>query len=216
MSWQAIDRRAVAEEHLGPGLSEAAREKIRAFFPRYPTRRAVVLPALHIAQDEIGYISLRAMRDVAELLELPPSAVMDVVTFYTHFWTRPKGRKVIVLCRSISCALMGADALQQAIERKLGIGEHETTPDGEYSFMTEECLAGCDHAPCLLINERMHRRVRPEDLDRILADPDNDRLTVPRSSLFDAPRRSDDPTPSQAELPESTARLAGRTDPPRG
>lgn len=188
MSWQAIDRTTVAEDKLGPGLSDAVKEKIRAFFPRYPTRQAVVLPALHIAQDALGYVSLRAMKEIAELLELPPSKVMDVVTFYTHFWTHPKGRKTLMLCRSISCELLGAGRLKDAIRAKLGIGEHETTADGEYSFMTEECLAACDHAPCLMVNEKMHKCVKAEDLDRILADANNDRLDVPRSELFDAPR----------------------------
>lgn len=188
MSWRVIDRTKVAPEQLGPGLSEAVKEKIRSFFPRYPTRRAAVLPALHIAQDAIGYISLRAMREIAELLEIPPSAVMDVVTFYTHFWTHPKGRKVITVCRSISCELMGGAELLAALKARLGIDEHGTTPDGEYSLVCEECLAACDHAPCMMINERMHQRVRVADLERILGDPDNDRLTVPRSDLFDAPR----------------------------
>ncbi len=188
MSWKAINRTTVAEERLGPGLSEAVKEKIRSFFPRYPTRQAALLPALHIAQDDLGYISLRAMRDIAALLELPPSAVMDVVTFYTHFWTHPKGEKVITVCRSLSCELMGGDGLLAALKQKLGIDEHQTTPDGKYSLMTEECLAGCDHAPCMLINEKMHKRVSVSDLDRILADPENDKLDLPRSDLFDAPR----------------------------
>lgn len=189
--WQAIDRKRVAEEELGPGLSAAAKEKIRSFFQRYPTRRAALLPALHIAQDEIGYCSLRAMREIAELLEIPPSDVMDVVTFYTHFWTHPKGRKTIVVCRSLTCELMGGQQLLAALKEKLGIDEHETTPDGEYSLMSEECLAACDHAPCMMINEKMHKCVRVEDLDRILADPDNDKLDVPRSDLFDAPPRAE-------------------------
>ena len=108
MSWNAIDRQTVAEEKLGPGLSEATKEKIRSFFSRYPTKKAVCLPALHIAQDELGYVSLRAMREIAELLEIPPAAVMDVVSFYTHFWTHPRGEKTIVACRSLSCELMAA------------------------------------------------------------------------------------------------------------
>ncbi len=190
MSWRTIDRRTVAEDKLGPGLSDAAKEKVRSFFPRYPTRRVVLLPALHIAQDELGYVSLRAMREIAELLGVPPAAVMDLVTFYTHFWTKPKGRKTIVVCRSLTCEVLGEPALLAALERKLGIREHETTPDGEYSLMTEECLAACEHAPCMLINEKLHKCVRVDDLDRILADPDNDRLTVPRSDLYDAPRGS--------------------------
>lgn len=188
MSWQTIDRTAVADEALGCGLSEAVKEKIRSFFPRYPTKRAALLPALHVIQDAIGYVSLRSMRDVAELLGISPSDVMDVVTFYTHFWTRPKGKKVIVLCRSLTCQLMGQPALQEAIQSKLGVEDHGSSEDGRYSFMTEECLAGCDHAPCMLINEKMHKRVTLEGLDAILEDANNDKLDMPRSDLFDAPR----------------------------
>lgn len=189
MSWKVIDRKTTTDEQLGPGLSEAAKAKIREFFPRYETKRAVVLPALHIAQDEIGHISLRCMREIAEILELPPAQVMDVVTFYTHFWTHPKGEKVVMLCRSISCELMGGRKLQEAVEKKLGIGEHETTADGRYSLMTEECLAACDHAPCMMVDEKMHKRVKPEDVDRILDDPNNTKLEMPRSELFDAPNK---------------------------
>lgn len=189
MSWKVVDRKTVSEDKLGPGLSAAAKDKIRSFFPRYPSKKAVMLPALHIAQDEIGYVSLRAMREVAELLEVPPAAVMDVVTFYTHFWTHPKGKKVVMVCRSISCEVMGGRKLLEAVQKKLGVGEHETTKDGKYSLMTEECLAACDHAPCLMINEKMHKCVKVEDLDRILNDPNNDKLDAPRSDLYDAPRR---------------------------
>lgn len=187
MGWQAIDRNTVDPSELGPGLSEEVKAKIRTFFPRYPSKRAVMLPALHIAQEAIGYISLRAMREIAELLEVPPAAVMDVVTFYTHFWTHPKGRKTIVLCRGISCELMGGKAVREQIEQTLGVQDHGTTADRRYSYMTEECLAGCDWGPCMLINEKMHKCVRPEDVERILNDPDNDKLNIPRSDLFDAP-----------------------------
>lgn len=187
MSWKVIDRNTVAPDHAGPGLSDAAKEKIRGFFPRYPTKRAVALPALHIAQDEIGYVSITAMREIADLLEIPPAAIMDVVTFYTHFWTHPKGKKVITVCRSITCQLLGQRDLQDTIEQQLGISEHGTSADGRYSLVTEECLAACDHAPCMLVNEKMHKRVRPADIGRILDDPSNDKLEVPRSDLFDAP-----------------------------
>lgn len=199
MAWQTIDRRTVAPDQLGPGISDAAKAKIRGFFPRYPTKQACMLPALHIAQEEVGYISLQVMHDIADLLELPPSKVMDVVTFYTHFWTHPRGEKVLVLCRSLSCQLLGADKLQQRIEQKLGIHDHATTPDGKFSFMTEECLAACDFAPCLMVNEKMHKNVTPEKLDQILADPASDRLTIPRSNLYDAPHGH--AAPAQAGRP---------------
>ena len=188
MSWKAIDRNAaVVDAEAPPLLSEAVREKIRSFFPRYETKRAALLPALHIVQNTLGHVPYAAMVEIAELLEIHPSDVLDTISFYTHFWTHPKGRKVITVCRSISCEVLGGAAVLEELKKQLGIDEHETTPDGEYSLMTEECLAGCDHGPCMLINERLHRRVKPEDVAGILADPDNDRVSTERSDLFDAP-----------------------------
>ncbi|GMU38111.1 MAG: NAD(P)H-dependent oxidoreductase subunit E [Phycisphaerae bacterium] len=188
MSWKTLDRNTPAFPKDAPAaLSEPVREKIRSFFPRYATKRAVLLPALHVVQDALGHVSMQAMKEIAELLEIHPSEVMDTVSFYTHFWTHPKGEKVIVACRSISCEALGGQQVIDAVKQHLHVKEHGTTADGKYSFMTEECLAGCDHAPCLLIGERMHQQVRAEDVPKLLADPDNDRIAAPRSALFDAP-----------------------------
>jgi NADH-quinone oxidoreductase subunit E len=188
MSWPTIDRiTPVVDDKAEPLLSEAVRKKIRSFFPRYETKRAVLLPALHVVQDALGHVPWQAMKELAELLEIAPGDAFDVVTFYTHFWPEVRGQKVIVVCRSLSCQLMGADAVLAAFKQALGIGEHETTADGKFSLVTEECLAGCDHAPCVLINEKLHRCVRPEDVPRLLADENSDKLDVPRSTLFDAP-----------------------------
>ncbi len=190
MSWQTINRNeAVIDPKAPPLLSEAVRVKIRSFFPRYETRRAVLLPALHIVQDALGHVPWQAMAEIAELLEIHPSDVIDTISFYTHFWTHPKGKKVVTVCRSISCEVMGGAAVLEEVKRRLGIEEHETTADGEYSLATEECLAGCDHAPCLLINERLHKKLQVQDVERLLADPQNDRIAVPRSELFDGPRK---------------------------
>jgi NADH:ubiquinone oxidoreductase subunit E len=206
MAWKAIDRiQPVVDPDAAPLLSDAVREKIRSFFGRYETKRAAVLPALQIAQNELGHVSLQAMVEIAELLELQPSEVYDTATFYTHFWTEPKGRKTIVCCRSTSCALLNGDAVLQAFKDALGIGEHQTTADGEYSLMTEECLAGCDHAPCVLINERLHHRVKPEDVPQLLADPDNDKLDVPRSTLFDPPPAGEKPATASEAGPDNSA-----------
>lgn len=192
MAWKAIDRISPAnDDGTEPLLDEAVKAKIRAFFPRYPSKRAALLPALHIVQNAYGHISHRAMRDIAELLEIPPSQVLDTVTFYAHFWTHQKGRKTIVACRSLSCELTGARAVHEAIRTHLGIEEHGTTPDGEYSFVTEECLGACECGPCLLINEKLHKCVKPEDVPRLLADPDNDRIDLPRSTLYDGPTEAE-------------------------
>ena len=186
MAWEAINRsRPAADDGDSPQISEAVKEKIRVFFARYPSKQAALLPALHIVQETYGHISHRAMRDVAELLGLAPAEVMDTASFYAHFWTRPKGRKVIVSCRGLSCELMEIQEVNRAICEHLGIKEHETTANGEYTFVTEECLGVCEYAPCFLINERLHKNVRPEDVPRILADPDNDRIEVERSDLYD-------------------------------
>ena len=171
-------------------MSEAVKKKIRTFFPRYETKRAVLLPALHIVQDALGHVPWQAMEEIAEVLEIHPSDVIDTISFYTHFWMHPKGEKVITVCRSLSCEIMGGTAVLDELKMQLGIGEHETTPDGKYSLVTEECLAGCDHAPCLLINEKLNKRVKPQDVSKLLSEPDNDRLCVSRSALFDAPSAS--------------------------
>jgi len=189
MAWNAIDRITPVADPKAPAmLSDAVREKIKSFFPRYETKRAVLLPALHIVQDALGHVPWRAMVEIAELLEIAPSDVFDTVSFYTHFWIEPKGKKVVTVCRSISCELMGGDRVLDIVKGELGIQEHQTTKDGKFSLATEECLAGCDHAPCLIVNERMHKRVRPEDVPKILADERNHEIPFPRSELFDAPQ----------------------------
>jgi len=171
------------------------------------------LPALHIVQDELGHVSYQAMAEIAELLEIRPSDVIDTISFYTHFWTHAKGKKVITVCRSISCELLGGADLLSAVSEKLGIGEHQTTPDGAYSLVTEECLAGCDHAPCMLVNEKMHKCIKPEDVSGILADENNDQVSMPRSNLFDAPKDGDTLTDNaDADNAEASDAEAGNTE----
>lgn len=188
MSWPTVDRNQSPVASDAPAvLSDAVREKIRSFFDRYDTKRAVLLPALHVVQDAWGYVSWKAMMEIAELLDIHPSSVFDTLSFYTHFWTHPKGKKVIVSCRNLSCAIMGGALVLDAVKEELGIEEHQTTEDGRYSLVTEECLAACDHAPCLLINEKLHKCVEPADVAALLADENNDRLDMPRNDLFDAP-----------------------------
>ena len=206
MAWKAVDRRtSVIDEDAPALLSEAVREKIRSFFPRYETKRAALLPALHVVQDALGHVNHQAMKEIAEVLEIPPSDVLDTMSFYTHFWEHAKGRKVIVACRSLSCELMGGRAVLDEIKSELGIEEHGTTADGEYSLMTEECLAGCDHAPCLLVGEKMHKCVKPGDVKKILKDAANDRIEYPRSDLFDAPAEDNKAAGGRAAAVETTS-----------
>ncbi len=191
MSWKALDRNPpVVDPGAEPVLDESCREKIRSFFGRYETKRAALLPALHVAQARLGHVPHAAMVEVAALLEIHPSEVLDVVSFYTHFSAHPHGRKTVLVCRSLSCELMGGKEVLEALKQELGVEEHGTTGDRRYTLMTEECLAACDYAPCLLINERMHKAVRPDQVKALLADADNATLAAPRSSLYDAPSSS--------------------------
>jgi len=186
MAWKTVDRQTnPIPKDAEPRLCAEAKEKIKGFLSRYETRRGALIPALHVAQESAGHLSLQVMREVAECLDINPADVLDTTSFYTHFWTHARGEKVIVVCRSITCQIMGGDALLEALKKELGISEHETTSDGKYSLITEECLAGCDHAPCMLIGERLHERVKPEDVPAILADDENDKIDVPRSTLYD-------------------------------
>ena len=206
MAWKKIDRiTPVVEKDAAPLLNEAVRAKIRSFFERYESKRAALLPALHIVQNTLGSVPHQAMIEIADVLEIHPSAVIDTASFYTQFWMHDKGAKLIMVCRSLSCEVMGGNAVLEELKRQLGIDEHETTPDGKYSLVTEECLAGCDHAPCLLINEKLHKRVRPEDIAKILADAENDRIDIERSDLFDAPNGTVADTASGLSEPKGSS-----------
>jgi len=151
-------------------LSRLAQSAIEAKFSQYPDKRSVLLPALWIAQNEIGYLSEPAMIDVAELLDLTPVQVHDVATFYTMYNLRPVGRFHIQICKTLSCALVGAGRLIDHLKSKLGIDLGEVTPDGLFSLKLVECLASCGSGPMMQINEDYYEYLTPERVDRILED----------------------------------------------
>ena len=150
-----------------PRFSDAALAEYRDILPRYPTRRAALMPALWLAQREFGWLSLPVLEYVAELMELPLAWVTSVASFYTMYWKEPKGCWHIQLCRNLSCALRGAGDIQRALEERLGIRDGERTADGRFSFEEVECLASCGTAPCLQINnDEYHENL---DVPRALA-----------------------------------------------
>ena len=135
---------------------------------KYPNKRAALLPTLYIAQREFGYLSTTAMEYVAERLELPPSKVLQVATFYTMYYKRPFGRYHIEVCTSVPCCMMGGYAVVRHLQEKLGVQAGERTADGKFTFTEAECLAGCGHAPLMQINGRYHENLTPEKIDAIL------------------------------------------------
>lgn len=142
---------------------------IQAYFPRYPSRQAVTLPALHIVNDRLRYVPPQAVVEIANLLGLAPAQVQDTLTFYGYFkQDQPHGRCRLWVCRSISCALRGADALLDHLSQKLGVAPGETTADGRVTLEYAECLGACEHAPCLLADKLLVKSVTPEQAEQFV------------------------------------------------
>jgi NADH-quinone oxidoreductase subunit E len=139
---------------------------------RYPAeqRRSAVLPALYLVQDQQGYITGRSMRYVAGLLGITAADVEDVVSYYTMFFTKPVGRFVLSVCRTLSCALNGAERVTEEIREALGIRSGETDPSGTFTLLEVECLGACDRAPVIMVNDAWQEYQRPEDVKRLLDD----------------------------------------------
>ena len=149
-----------------PALTKETLEAIRAYFPRYPNRRAVVLPALHVVSEALGYVPPQAVAEIAELLELAPAEVQDTLSFYGFFkQDRPLGRVRVWVCRSISCAARGGEELLEHLCERLGIRPGETTPDGRVTLEYAECLGACDFAPAMLANDTLYKNLTTEKID---------------------------------------------------
>ena len=136
---------------------------------KYPIRRSMLVPALHLAQEHYGWISDAAYGAVCEFLELPHNYVKGIASFYSMFFLEPPGKYVIQVCHNIGCYLENAEDLVVYIEKKLGVKCGKTTPDGKFTLVTVECLAACGRGPVVQINNReYHEYMSPEKIDRLL------------------------------------------------
>jgi NADH-quinone oxidoreductase subunit E len=129
-----------------------------------------VLPALYLVQDQRGYITPGGMRHVAELLGITAADVEDVVSFYTMFYTRPVGTFVLNVCRTLSCALNGAERVTEELTAKLGIKPGETDATGTFTLVEVECLGACDRAPVVMVNDAWQEALKPGDASRLIDD----------------------------------------------
>ncbi len=148
---------------------EMVKKEIEALLPRYPRKEAALLPALHVVQRNLGYITVEAEKLVAQLLGVKPVRVREVVTFYTMFSQKPLGRYHVQVCSNLSCTLRGGLKLLDYLKEKLKVNVGETTSDGKYTLSTVECLGGCDQAPCLMINDDLYGHLDEAKIDEILA-----------------------------------------------
>jgi len=159
-------------EDEGPPFAYTAENRARfeEIVKRYPAerRRSAVLPALYLAQYQQGYITANAIRHVAELVGITRADVEDVVSYYTMFYTRPVGTFVINVCRTLSCAINGAERVTEALCAKLALKPGETDPTGTFTLTEVECLGACDRAPVVMVNDAWHECLDPEAAARLV------------------------------------------------
>ncbi len=151
-------------------FTEENRKRVEDLAAHYPPdrRRSALIPALHIVQQQQGYVSANAMREAAKVIGCTPAEVEDVVSYYTMFYTKPVGKFVLQVCRTLSCALTGAERLTDAISQKLGIQVGETDPSGTFTLVEVECLGACDRGPVVLVNDHWHENATPESVGELL------------------------------------------------
>jgi NADH-quinone oxidoreductase subunit E len=155
-----------------PFLSEQLRERIRAYIPRYPSKQAVTLPALHLVQDELRCVPLEAIREIAELLDLSPAEVHDTMSFYGIF--RPEDNKLghtrLWVCRGLACALRDGEETLRTVCEKLQVRPGGTSADGKITVEFAECIGVCEGAPAVLINDAGRGNITPDKVDLLLAE----------------------------------------------
>lgn len=170
MAWIVENRREQSVKtsdtpYLTDEIKTLLREK---YFPRYPTKRAVLMPALHIIQHTYDWIPMQALQELAEFLEIAPAEALDTASFYEEYWLKPKGKYLIGVCRSLACEICKGQELTDHVRRKYGVEVGQTTADGRFTLIEMECLGSCGTAPVALCNEVLHEELTPEKLDAII------------------------------------------------
>lgn len=150
-------------------LNEEERREIEAELAHYETKRAACIEALKILQRHRGWISDESIKELAPLLDMSPDELDNVATFYNLIFRQPVGDHVILLCDSVSCWLMGYEQVREHLEKRLGVGLGETTPDDKFTLIPMVCLGTCDHAPAMMVDEDLHRDLDEDKIDEILA-----------------------------------------------
>ena len=169
MAWLVEDRRHQRIEGGEPLLTGALKDHLEStYFPRYPTKQAVLLPALHLLMHEYGWLPPQALDEIGAFLELSRAEVMDTATFYEEYWLQPKGKYLLQICQSLACEVCGSNKISDALQDELGIDVGETTDDQRYTLVHLECLGSCGTAPVLMVNDVLHETVTPESVVELI------------------------------------------------
>lgn len=178
---------------------------------RYAWPKSALIPLLHLAQEQEGWVSEEAMAHIAELVGVTPAEVLGTCSFYEMLKREPVGRYVVNICTNISCQLLGGFELLEHAEETLGIKSGSTTADGMFTVEDVECIAACTEAPCLQVNYRYFYRVGPEDFDQLVADLRDgvlDEQVPPHGTLARIRQRIPDERAAGAIPPEGQERPA--------
>jgi NADH-quinone oxidoreductase subunit E len=150
-------------------IPQATRARLIKLLAEYRRKPDALLTALYLLQAECNCLSDEVLTEFAAIVEMPKSVIYEVATFYALYSTKPQGRNIIMVCQNLCCFLRGTDEVMMAIARELGIKPGETTPDGMFTLRPVECLAACERAPAIQINEKLMGPVSPADVPAILA-----------------------------------------------
>ena len=149
-------------------FSENFEKRYSDWLTHYPLKRSVLVPSLLYLQDELGYLTEEAIREMAARLELTELEVRSVISYYSMLTTKPRGKFNVQVCTNISCMVRGGEDILHHCAKKLGIGHKGTTPDGLFSLEEVECIGACSWAPAAQVNYDFHENLTPEKIDRIL------------------------------------------------
>ncbi len=164
-------QRQLPDEGAPFALTPENRARLEEIASHYPPerRRSALIPALYLVQRQQGHITASAMRHVAEAIGCTPAEVEDVVSYYAMFFSKPVGKYVIQVCRTLSCALLGAERVTAEIAGRLGVTVGETDAEGTFTLVEVECLGACDRGPVVMVNDAWHECQTPEAVGRLLA-----------------------------------------------
>ncbi len=162
-------------------LNEESLRIANEIIGRYPIKKSALIPLLHLAQEQEGWVSREAMNHIAEILQITPAEVLGTCSFYEMFKRSPVGEYQLNICHGISCHLLGAEKLLHHAEETLGIKEGETTEDGKFSLEGVECIAACTEAPCLQVNYRYQNKVTKPHFNQLVQEiKDGNRSEIPK------------------------------------
>jgi NADH-quinone oxidoreductase subunit E len=154
-------------------VSSSLHDRIQDERSKYPEgSQSAVMPALRLAQEEYGWLSPDALREVAQALDVTPAYCKSIASFYDQFHLAPIGEHLIEVCTNVSCAVVGAQQVLEAFERELGCRAGETTADGRATLRTIECLGGCGWGTIVAVDDRYRMYVKPEDVPEIVEELD--------------------------------------------